>query len=51
MPLAKREVESAEQDIIELSADEQLALWQALEAPAKLTKAQKKLASLMKGEA
>ena len=51
VPLAKREVASAEHAVIELSADEQLALWQALEAPAKLTKAQKKLARLMRGEA
>ena len=51
VPMAKREVQSAEQQVIELTADEQLALWQALEAPAKLTKAQKKLAKLMRGEA
>lgn len=51
VPLAKREVASAEHAVIELSDDEQLALWQALEAPAKLTKAQKKLARLMRGEA
>ena len=51
VPLAKREVSSAEHSVIELSADEQLALWQALEAPAKLSKAQKKLARQMRGDA
>jgi uncharacterized protein (DUF1778 family) len=51
VPLAKREVERAEHQVIELSAEEQLAFWQALEAPTKLTKAQKKLSRIMKGEA
>ena len=51
VPLAKREVASAEHAIIELAPDEQLALWQALEAPARLTKSQKKLAALMRREA
>lgn len=51
VPLAKREVASAEQAVIELSGDEQLALWQALEVPAKLTKSQKSLAKLMRSKA
>lgn len=48
---AKREVESADQQTIALSPAEQLAFWQALQQPAKLTPAQKKLGSMMRGEA
>lgn len=51
VPMARREVASAEQQVIELSPEEQLTLWQALEAPARLTRAQKRLAKIMKGEA
>ncbi|MCB9933455.1 MAG: DUF1778 domain-containing protein [Planctomycetes bacterium] len=51
VPLAKREVARAEHAVIELSAVEQLALWHALDAPAKLTKSQKSLAKLMRSKA
>ena len=47
---AKREVAAAGERTITMSADEQLAFWTALQAPAKLTPAQKKLGQLMRGE-
>ncbi len=46
---ARREVASARDQTILLSPDEQLAFWQALSAPAKLTPAQKRLAAIMRG--
>ncbi len=46
---AKREVAAARDRTITLSADEQLAFWNALQTPAKLTPAQKKLGKLMRG--
>lgn len=46
---ARREVASAREQTIQLSADEQLAFWQALNAPAKLTPAQKRLGTIMRG--
>jgi uncharacterized protein (DUF1778 family) len=47
---ARREVASARDQTILLTPDEQLAFWQALQAPPKLTTAQKRLAALMRGE-
>lgn len=47
---ARREVESAEENVIRMSPDEQLQFWKALQAPVKLTKAQKKLGRIMRGE-
>ncbi|MBI3862714.1 MAG: DUF1778 domain-containing protein [Planctomycetia bacterium] len=47
---ARREVASARDQTIHLSADEQLAFWQALEASPKLTPAQKRLGTLMQGK-
>lgn len=47
---ARREVASADNGAISLTPEEQLALWQALQAPPKLTPAQKRLAKLMRGE-
>lgn len=47
---ARREVEQAEQDVIGLTPEEQLAFWHALnEAPA-LTLAQHELAAIMRGD-
>ena len=46
---AKREVAAARDRTITLSADEQLAFWNALQTPTKLTPAQKKLGKLMRG--
>jgi uncharacterized protein (DUF1778 family) len=47
---ARREVQEAEHNTIRLTADEQLAFWKALQAPVKLTKAQRELGRLMRGE-
>ncbi|HQU47493.1 MAG TPA: DUF1778 domain-containing protein [Pirellulales bacterium] len=47
---ARREVASADNGVISLTPEEQLALWQALQAPPKLTPAQKRLGKLMRGE-
>lgn len=47
---ARKEVESAEQQTICLSPQEQLAFWNALQAPAKLTPSQKRLAAAMQGK-
>lgn len=46
---ARREVACAREQTILLSPDEQLAFWQALEAPAKLTPAQRRLGAIMRG--
>lgn len=46
---ARREVASAREQTIQLSPDEQLAFWQALNAPAKLTPAQKRLGAILRG--
>lgn len=46
---ARREVASARDQTILLSPDEQLAFWQALNAPAKLTPAQKRLGAIIRG--
>ncbi|HEY4258821.1 MAG TPA: DUF1778 domain-containing protein [Schlesneria sp.] len=47
---ARREVASARDQTILLSPDEQFAFWQALNAPSKLTPAQKRLGAIMRGE-
>jgi uncharacterized protein (DUF1778 family) len=47
---ARREVDSAREQTIQLSPEEQLSFWRALQAPVKLTPAQKKLGKLMRGE-
>jgi uncharacterized protein (DUF1778 family) len=46
---ARREVASARDQTILLSPDEQLAFWNALSAPPKLTVAQKRLGAIMRG--
>jgi len=50
VPQARREVASAQEQTIQLTPSEQLAFWQALQAPQELTPAQKRLALLMRGE-
>lgn len=47
---ARREVASARDQTIQLSPDEQLAFWQALQASPKLTPAQKRLGAMMRGQ-
>ena len=49
VPQARREVSSARAQTLLMSPDEQLAFWQALQSPVKLTAAQKRLAKLMQG--
>lgn len=46
---ARREVSSAQEQTILMTPAEQLAFWQALQAPVKLTAAQKRLGKLMRG--
>lgn len=47
---ARREVASAREQTMRLSPEEQLAFWKALHAPARLTAAQKRLGTLMRGK-
>ena len=47
---ARREVNAAREQTIVLSPEEQLAFWKALSEPAKLTVAQRRLASVMRGK-
>jgi uncharacterized protein (DUF1778 family) len=48
---AKREVAAAQSHTIAMTADEQLQFWNALAKPPKLTKAQKGLGAIMRGDA
>jgi uncharacterized protein (DUF1778 family) len=50
VPQARREVASARDQTIHHSPHEQLAFWQALQQPVKLTPAHKRLGRLMRGE-
>src|SRR5262245_39721992 len=47
---ARREVLAARQQTLLLTPEEQLAFWNALNAPPKLTESQRRLGSLMRGE-
>jgi uncharacterized protein (DUF1778 family) len=47
---ARREVEQAKQQVLQMPADEQERFWLALQAPAKPTRAQRNLGKIMKGE-
>lgn len=48
---ARRELAAAEAKLISLTPEEQLEFWEALSRPPKLTKAQKQLGKMMRGEA
>lgn len=50
VPTAKKEVEQAKSQVIQMTADEQERFWNALQTPAKPTKAQQKLGKMMRGE-
>ncbi len=50
VPAAKREVEQAKNQVLQMTADEQERFWVALQAPAKLTKSQHKLGKIMRGD-
>ena len=47
---AQRELQAAEQRIIALTPEEQIAFWQALNEPTPLTEAQQALGALIRGE-
>ncbi|MBP7712866.1 MAG: DUF1778 domain-containing protein [Gammaproteobacteria bacterium] len=47
---ARRELDAAEHQVVALTPDEQLAFWQALTEPPRLTDAQRALGALMRGE-
>jgi uncharacterized protein (DUF1778 family) len=47
---ARREVQAAREQTIALTAEEQLAFWNALSATPKLTEAQRRLGAAMRGE-
>lgn len=47
---ARKEVAAATEQTIAMTPEEQLAFWTALNAPVKLTAAQKKLGKVMRGE-
>ncbi len=49
MSKRKKPTVSAREQTIQLTPDEQLAFWQSLQAPAKLTPAQKRLGAIMRG--
>jgi uncharacterized protein (DUF1778 family) len=47
---ARREVESAGEQVIALTSDEQLAFWNALQQPVRLSEAQRQLGAIMRGD-
>ncbi|WP_417749184.1 DUF1778 domain-containing protein [Rosistilla oblonga] len=48
---AERELAAAEAQTIAMTAEEQLQFWNALAKPPKMSKAQKELGAMMRGEA
>jgi uncharacterized protein (DUF1778 family) len=50
VPQARRELLAAREQTMALTPEEQLAFWKALAEPPTLTEAQRRLASLMRGE-
>jgi uncharacterized protein (DUF1778 family) len=50
VPQARQEILTAREQSLMLTPDEQLAFWKALAAAPKLTEAQRRLGSLMRGE-
>jgi uncharacterized protein (DUF1778 family) len=50
VPQAQREVLAAREQTISLTPDEQLAFWNALNEPSRLTKAQRRLGAVMRGD-
>ncbi len=51
VPQAKREIQAAREQVVALTADEQLAFWNALNETPVLTTAQRRLGAIMRGEA
>lgn len=50
VPQAKREVRAAREQVVALTPEEQLSFWTALNETPKLTAAQRRLGSVMRGE-
>lgn len=50
VPQARREVSAAGDQTIALTPEEQLAFWNALQAPPRLTVAQRRLGRIMRGD-
>jgi hypothetical protein len=50
VPQARREVRGASEQIIAMTPEEQLLFWKALNEPPKLTPAQRRLGSIMRGQ-
>ncbi len=50
VPQARREVLAARDQTLAMTPEEQLAFWKALAEPPALTKSQRRLGSLMRGE-
>lgn len=50
VPQARREIAAAREQTVSLTPQEQLAFWQALNAPARLTPAQRRLSKVVRGE-
>jgi hypothetical protein len=51
VPQAKREIQASQEQVVVLTADEQLAFWNALNETPVLTTAQRRLGAIMRGEA
>jgi uncharacterized protein (DUF1778 family) len=51
VPQAKREIAAAREQVIALSPEEQLAFWNALNDAPVLSKSQRRLGAIMRGEA
>ncbi len=51
VPQARREVLAARERTLAMTPDEQLAFWNALNAPTPLTESQERLGSIMRGDA
>ena len=47
---ARREIQAARENVIALTPEEQLAFWNAINAPPRLTPAQRRLGAVMRGE-
>ena len=50
VPAARREVEQAKQQVVQMTPAEQEAFWKALQSPSKPTAAQRRLSKMMRGE-
>jgi len=51
VPQAKREIQAAQEQVLALTPEEQLAFWNALNQKPVLTAAQRRLGAIMRGEA